>query len=67
MDPLTVIATLMALSSLIAVTAGADDKAPIRKGVDGSWEGRVIVTPQISLRITLDVAKGKDGSLSGKP
>jgi pimeloyl-ACP methyl ester carboxylesterase len=66
MNPLTVIATLMALTSPIAVTAGADDKVPVQKGVVGSWEGRVIVTPEISLRITLDVAKGNDGLLSGK-
>jgi uncharacterized protein len=66
MKRLTAFATLMTISLAATGMALADDKAPAKKGVEGSWEGRVIVTPEISLRITLDIAKGKDGSLSGK-
>src|SRR5260370_38785995 len=63
---LTVLATLLTMSLAPAGTWRADDKALANKGVEGSWEGRLAVTPQIELRITLDVTKGKDGSLSGK-
>ena len=35
------------------------------KGVEGNWQGVLKVTPQIELRITLEIAKGKEGSLSG--
>jgi hypothetical protein len=63
---LMALATLMSISLMATGTARADDKAPAKKEVEGSWEGRVIVTPEISLRITLDVVKGKDGSLSGR-
>ena len=49
-----------------AATLRADDKALANKGVEGSWEGRLAVTPEIELRITLEVTKAKDGSLSGK-
>ncbi len=66
MKRLTALATLMTISLAATGTALADDKASAKKGVEGSWEGQVIVTPQISLRITLDVTKGKDGSLSGR-
>ena len=66
MKRLTVLATLMTISLAATGTALADDKASAKKGVEGSWDGQVIITPQISLRITLDVTKGKDGSLSGR-
>ncbi len=56
---LTVFATLMTIGFAAAGTARADDKATANKGVEGSWEGQVIVSPQVSLRITLDVAKGR--------
>ena len=56
----------MTISLAATGTALADDKASAKKGVEGSWEGRVILTPEISLLITLDVTKAKDGSLSGK-
>ena len=62
---LTVLATLMSISLAPSVPARADDKVPANKSVEGSWEGRVIVTPQIALKLTLDVVKAKDGSLSG--
>ena len=64
-EAVCVLATLMAISFATTVTARVDEKAP-PKGVEGSWEGQLNVTPQIALRITLDVAKGKDGSLSGR-
>ncbi len=63
---LTLLATLMTIGLAPAVIARADDKASADKGVEGSWEGELAVTPQIQLRITLDVTKGKDGSLTGK-
>ena len=73
---LTGLATLVLACSAIIWPARADDKAAgkegvqekavAKKGVEGKWEGRVNVTPQIGLRITLDVTKAKDGSLSGK-
>jgi uncharacterized protein len=66
MKRLTAFATLMTISLAATGTALADDKASAKKGVEGSWEGRVIITPEISLLITLDVTKGKDGLLSGK-
>jgi pimeloyl-ACP methyl ester carboxylesterase len=62
---LTVLATLMTISLAATGTARADDKASEKKGVEGSWEGQIKVTPQLSLRITLDLANGKDGTLSG--
>ncbi len=63
---LTLLATLMTIGLAPAVIARADEKASADKGVEGSWQGELAVTPQIQLRITLDVTKGKDGSLSGK-
>ena len=63
---LNVLMALMAIILAPAVIAGVDEKAPNKQGVEGSWEGQLRVTPQIALRITLDVAKGNDGSLSGK-
>ena len=67
MKRLTVLATLVTIGLTAIGTARADGNASLnKKGVEGSWEGRVIVTPEVSLRITLDVVKGKDGSLSAK-
>jgi uncharacterized protein len=60
------LAALLAIGLAPALTTRADDKPSTDKGVEGSWEGELAVTPQIQLRITLDVTKGKDGSLSGK-
>ncbi len=45
--------------------AGADDKPAATKSVEGSWEGQIALTPQISIRVTLDLSRGKDGALSG--
>jgi hypothetical protein len=66
MKSFNVLAVLMAIGLAPAPTARADDKASADKGVEGSWEGELAVTPEIKLRLTLDVTKGKDGSLSGK-
>ena len=63
---LTVLAMLMTIDLAPAMTARGDDKAAADKGVDGSWEGELAVTPEIKLRLTLDVVKSKDGSLTGK-
>jgi len=60
------LAALMTVSWALAGPARADDGAPAIKGVEGSWEGLLKVTPQIELRITLAVTKAKDGSLSGR-
>ncbi len=66
MTRLGVLVTI-AMVNIAATTRSADDaKANAAKGMQGSWEGVLKVTPQIELRITLDVTKAKDGSLSGK-
>ena len=65
MQRLTVLATLIIIGLMPAESIRGDDTTVATKSVEGSWEGQVHVTPQISLRITLDVAKAKDGSLSG--
>ena len=66
MTRLGVLVTL-AVVNFAATTWSADDaKATAAKGMQGSWEGVLKVTPQIELRITLEVTKAKDGSLSGK-
>lgn len=61
----TILATMLSIGCLTADPAFGDDKPIASKSVAGSWEGEVRVTPQIALRITLDVTKAKDGSLSG--
>ena len=40
-------------------------KAATSEGVAGNWQGVLKATPQIELRITLEIAKEKDGSFSG--
>ncbi len=44
---------------------GGDARAGEAPGMPGDWEGTLTVTPQVRLRITLKVAEGKDGALSG--
>jgi len=61
----------MTLSLAVVLPALADDKTSAKKGVEkkgveGKWEGSLKATPQIELRIALEVTKAKDGSLSGK-
>jgi pimeloyl-ACP methyl ester carboxylesterase len=68
---LTGLATILAVCLAVVRPVHADDKDPPKKGqdhkgVEGNWEGPLKVTPQIELRITLEVQKDKDGSLSGK-
>ena len=46
--------------------AADDDKAAAVRGVEGSWTGPLKVSPQLELPITLELTRGKDGSLSGK-
>ena len=66
MTRLGVLVTL-AVVNIAATAWSADDvKATAAKGMQGSWEGVLKVTPQLELRITLDVTRAKDGSLSGK-
>ncbi len=66
MTRLGVLVTL-AVVNIAATAWSADDaKATAAKGMQGSWEGVLKVTPQVELRITLDVTRAKDGSLSGK-
>jgi pimeloyl-ACP methyl ester carboxylesterase len=60
---LTLVATSMVLSSAAIGSAPRSDTA---RAVEGNWQGQLVVTPQISLRITLDVTKGTNGLLSGK-
>jgi uncharacterized protein len=65
MKRLTMLVALVILSP--ATGRAADDGKPTQaKGVEGHWRGILKVTPQVELRITLEVIKGKDGSLSGK-
>src|SRR5262245_11804372 len=63
---LTVLVAFVLVGFAPAWTAVADDKPTASKGVEGSWEGPLKETPQLELRITLEVTKRKDGSLSGK-
>ena len=65
MKLLMVLATFMTASAGLIASAGSDEKAIASKRVEGSWEGQMRVTPQIALRLTLDVARGKGGSLTG--
>jgi hypothetical protein len=60
---LTLVATSMVLSSAAIGSAPRSDTA---RAVEGNWQGQLVVTPQISLRITLDVTKGTNALLSGK-
>src|SRR5262245_61498747 len=59
---LAIVAVGFSLAGAAAVAA----QTPATRGVDGSWIGVLKVTPQIELRITLDLTKAKDGSLTGK-
>jgi pimeloyl-ACP methyl ester carboxylesterase len=62
----TVLTTLAITLATVGVMTAADDKPVAPPAVEGSWEGQISITPQIELRITLDVMKSKDGSLTGK-
>ncbi len=62
---LTVLGALLIISPTLAGAARAGDDAPRNEGVAGRWEGRLIVTPQIDLRVTLELTRANDGSLAG--
>ncbi len=66
MTRLGVLVTIAVLNIAAMSASGDDAKATAAKGMQGSWEGTLKVTPQVDLRITLDVSGAKDGSLSGK-
>ncbi len=59
------LATLAVMGFAPVGAVRADDKAATNKGIGGSWEAALKVTPQIELRITLDLKAGSNGSLSG--
>jgi hypothetical protein len=60
---------LLAALAMIGVAPGwaigDEPRKSEAQGMAGDWEGTLAVTPQVSLRITLKVAEGKDGTLSG--
>ncbi len=62
---------LMRLVTIVVVgvvsgwSAVEEPQTAATKGVEGDWQGLLKATPQIELRITLQIAKVKDGSLSG--
>ena len=62
----TVVAALMTVGIAGVGSSPGADVARANEGVEGNWQGQLVVTPQISLRITLEFAKGQNGSLSGK-
>jgi pimeloyl-ACP methyl ester carboxylesterase len=66
MKRLTRLATLFMLGLSAAGMARANEKAAAGRGLVGSWEGPLKVTPQIELRIILEVEKSKSGSLTAK-
>jgi pimeloyl-ACP methyl ester carboxylesterase len=65
MKRLTTWLTLVVVSFAPGWAAAQGTKAAATKGMEGNWQGILKATPQIELRITLEIAKGKDGSLSG--
>ncbi len=62
----TVVAALMTMCMAGHRSSPAADVARANEGVEGNWQGQLVLTPQFSLRITLEFAKGQNGSLSGK-
>ncbi len=60
------LATLPLVGFTWTDAAHADDRAAPSRGIGGTWEGVLKVTPQIELRIILDLKEGKDGTVSGK-
>lgn len=60
------LATLAIIGLALTDRARADDKAAEPQGIAGNWQGVLKVTPQIELRITLELKTGKEGTVSGK-
>jgi pimeloyl-ACP methyl ester carboxylesterase len=65
MKRLALSAVLVWVSLAPGWAKGDDAGTTSAQGVAGDWEGTLSVPPQISLRITLKVAEGRDGMLSG--
>ncbi len=65
MKRVTLLAALVVWNLAPGWAVGDDAGKAATPGMAGDWEGTLKVTPQISLRITLKVAEGKDGTLSG--
>src|SRR5260370_20370380 len=63
---LTAVAKLLAVSLAALGLLSGPDAASANEGVEGNWQGQLIVTPQITLRITLEITNGTNGSFSGK-
>jgi pimeloyl-ACP methyl ester carboxylesterase len=57
---------VISVVSLACTSAPAAGQPAPAKGVEGVWQGTLKPTPQVELRITLEVTKRKDGSLTGK-
>ncbi len=65
MKRLTVLVALAMMNIAPGWAVGDDATKAAVPGMAGDWEGTLKVTPQISLRITLKVSEGKDGTLAG--
>ena len=63
---LTAVAKLLSVSLAVLGLLSGPDAARANEGVEGNWQGQLIVTPQVTLRITLEITKGTNGSFSGK-
>lgn len=63
---LTVVAALLAVSLAALGSLSGADTASANLGALGNWQGQLVITPQFELRITLEIMKGTNGSLSGK-
>ena len=65
MKRLAVLAVLAIINLAPGWAIGDDARKAAVSGMAGDWQGTLNVTPQISLRITLKVTEGKDGTLAG--
>jgi pimeloyl-ACP methyl ester carboxylesterase len=63
---LTVVVPLLAIGLAARGTSSRADTARADEGAVGNWQGQLVVTPQIALKITLEVTKGTNGSFTGK-
>ena len=62
---LTAVAKLLAVSLAALGSLSGPATARANEGVEGNWQGQLIVTPQITLRISIEITKGTNGSFSG--
>ncbi len=65
MKTLTMLMMLVTLSPSIVNAVADEGKSTKTRGMEGHWQGVLKVTPQVELRITLEVTRAKDRSLSG--